>query len=121
MLPTVKAFFADQTDVKAITTLKSWFPEETMTTYKQFQSSVIARALLAHAGESDYVLDIDLAAVRLKSMGPEEWGWIPVFESLRQNPRYQEYLEKADIIQYWDATTWPDWCRRNDDGKVECK
>ena len=81
----------------------------------------MARHLLAWAGESDYVLDVDMAIMDENPFGLEEWAWTPVFKSVRQNPRYEQYLQKAGLIEYWDATSWPDWCERKDDGRVVCK
>jgi len=121
MLPTIKAILADRADKQAIKTLKAWFTEETVEEREFLRESLIARALLVYANESDYVLDVDLAIIEESWRGPKEWSWVPVFKSLRQNPRYQEFLENIDVIQYWDATTWPEWCWRNNDGGVECK
>ena len=50
-----------------------------------------------------------------------EYGWNPFFAELRQHPRYGEYLEAAGIVDYWDATEWPDWCKRGPDGLVRCR
>jgi len=67
------------------------------------------------------VLDVDLATMDLLDGGIEEWGRTPVSQGMRQNPRFETYLKKAGLIDYWDATAWPDWCQRKNDGKVVCK
>jgi TolB-like protein len=122
MLPTVEALIADPSDKQATEAIKTWFSEEVITeSLKYYIARTTTRVLLAYANESDYVLDISMAIMGETSFGLEEWAWTPVFKSIRQNPRYEEYLEKAGLIQYWDDTDWPEWCWRNDDGKVECK
>lgn len=121
ILSQVKEIFVDRADKQAIETLKTWYTEEIMMGRAFLREALIARALLAYANESDYVLDVDIAITEQRWRGPKEWAWIPVFKPLRQNPRYEEFLEKINLIQYWDATTWPDWCWRNDNDKVECK
>jgi TolB-like protein/Flp pilus assembly protein TadD len=120
-LASLKAILADPTDQETIGQLKSVYSLESIEDPNLGRSIYIARDLLAWAGESDYVLDVDLATMKNNPSGIEEWGWTPSFKSVRQNPRYEQYLQKAGLIEYWDATTWPEWCQRKDDGRIECK
>ena len=121
ILATLTAILADSTNKKAIEQLKSFFSEDLIRNSQYGRPSFMARHLLAWAGESDYVLDVDMAIMDENPFGLEEWAWTPVFKSVRQNPRYEQYLQKAGLIEYWDATSWPDWCERKDDGRVVCK
>ena len=75
---------------------------------------------MVRAGLTDYVIDVDIAQLE-SEYGLAEWHWTPAYQPLRQNPRYGEFLKAAGIIDYWDATQWPDWCNRTSDGKVSCK
>jgi TolB-like protein len=122
MLGAVKAIFSNPSDEQALEQLKSRFSVNSFED-PQFElaSWSLARNLLAWAGESDYVLDVDIAILQLGSNSPEEWTWTPTFKSVRENPRYEKYLEIMGLIEYWDATTWPAWCQRKNDGRVECK
>jgi len=122
MLPAVKALLANPSDEQAIEQLKVRFSEGYIKN-AQFtdRSPYMARQLLAYAGKSDYVLDVDMAVIHIRPHGIEEWAWTPAFNSIRENPRFQEYLEKAGIIEYWDTTEWPAWCERKNDGRIECQ
>jgi TolB-like protein/Flp pilus assembly protein TadD len=122
MLDTVTAIVAAPHDDLAIERLKSRFSVEYI---KDKQLALddwfLARLLFAYAGESDYVLDLDMAIIKLSSYGAQEWTWTPNLKSIRKNPRYEKYLEMAGLIEYWDATNWPVWCQRLIDGRVECQ
>jgi len=119
--PVVTAILMNPADKEAIAELKTWFTEESVTETHYARGARMARHLLAYAGESDYVLDVDLATMQKEIFGLEEWAWTPNLKSVRQNPRYEQYLQKAGLIEYWDATTWPDWCKRNDDRRIVCR
>jgi len=121
MRPAVKAILTDSTDGQAIQQLKDHFSIQNIEDPNYGRGVYIARTLLAWAGESDYLLDIDLATMGEVPTGLKEWGWVPAFQSVRQNPRYAEYLQKVGLVEYWDATAWPDWCQRKDDGRITCK
>jgi TolB-like protein len=75
------------------------------------------RAILVHLGKIDFVIEDDIAQVGL---GLPEWTWTPLFRPLRQHPRFGEYLKAAGLVDYWDATGWPEWCQRNDEGVITC-
>ncbi|MDX2479978.1 MAG: hypothetical protein QNK24_06540 [Desulfuromusa sp.] len=68
-----------------------------------------------------FVLNVDMATIKLNSYGAEHFAWTPNFKGIRENPRYEKYLEMAGLIDYWDATHWPVWCQRFDDGRIECQ
>ncbi len=82
------------------------------------------RAPLVLAGQVDFVIDEFLLA----DQGPEGGGgnmaeglWTPTLENLRQHPRFAEFLQRVGLIEYWDETSWPKWCQRDDEGAVICK
>jgi TolB-like protein len=121
-LDTVKAIFANPSDKQAIERLKSRFTmNDVENTQFDSDSWFLARDTLAYAGESDLVLDVDMAVTQTSVYGAAEWAWTPNYKSIRENPRYEKYLELVGLIEYWDATRWPDWCQRLDDGRIECR
>ncbi len=79
------------------------------------------RALLVSVGEADFLIGEDLARFDVTEVAMNEWNWAPLFSPLRQHPDFPKFLERAGLIAYWDATEWPDYCRRNDDGEVTCR
>jgi len=119
--PVVTAVLMNPADEEATAQLKTLFSEKNVISTYYDRKAFLARHILAYLGESDYVLDVDLAIMEGNPFGLEEWAWVPSFNSVRQNPRYEQYLEKGGLIDYWDATSWPDWCQRKDDGRIECK
>jgi len=122
VLPTVTAILTNPNDRDAREQLKTWYSADSFSgDFELDWKYYVARRLLAWAGDSDHVLDVDLAVLHLQPFGLAEWGWTPDMSSVRQNPRFEEYLQLAGLIEYWDATTWPEWCARNDDGRVACK
>jgi TolB-like protein len=121
MLDSIKALFADPADERAIEQLKSIYSVEQIENFGVHgRSPYQARQLLVWAGESDYVLEVDIASLQLVDWA-EEWMWTPVFKDMRKNPRFAEFLSKTNVVAYWDATRWPDWCKRLDDGGIECQ
>jgi hypothetical protein len=38
--------------------------------------------------------------------------WLPVFDEVRQRSEFKDLLVKLGLPEYWDATSWPDVCRR---------
>jgi len=77
------------------------------------------RMALIHAGQIDFVLESDMNAVG--EGAPPEWAWIPMLAPLRQDERYPDYLEKTGLIDYWNATAWPGWCARKENGDISCQ
>jgi TolB-like protein len=84
--------------------------------------SDLPRALLIIAGEIDHVIATDLSLFGSDDDLPlHEVQWAPHAAPLRQHPRFAEYVERAGLIDYWDAAGWPDFCRRDDAGEVRCR
>ena len=121
MYPAVTAIFKDRTNETAIEQLKPWYSEGYIIRPDFDRNVYLARGILAWAGASDHVLDVDIAMLSRNPHGLEEWAWSPLFKSIRQNPRYAEYLELTGLIEYWDANSWPEWCQRTENGRIECK
>ena len=80
----------------------------------------IARKLLISAGEIEYVIATDLSRFDTSDLALHELQWVPAQAPLRAHPDFGRYLEKANIVAYWDQHGWPDFCRRVDD-TVRCQ
>ena len=83
-----------------------------------------ARYLLIGSGQAAHVLAVYLALFEQEDLPDtpmNEWLWTPLHAPLRQLPGFSDYLQLAGLIDYWDATAWPDWCRREAAGEVVCQ
>jgi hypothetical protein len=78
----------------------------------------LVRAALVLANELDYVIAQDIWWAQQVDRFPHEFNWTPFFAQLSAHPRFSEYLDAARIIEYWDATEWPDWCQRSAKGRA---
>jgi TolB-like protein/Flp pilus assembly protein TadD len=86
-----------------------------------YQLYVLARGGLIRAGELDYVIEMDSQIDHTRVRMPIEWTWTPMLAPLRQHPEFAAYLEKIGLVDYWDSTSWPKWCQRDDDGVITCE
>ncbi|MDX2429257.1 MAG: hypothetical protein QNK22_11270 [Xanthomonadales bacterium] len=84
-------------------------------------STSIEGYLLAYAGESDHLIDATLEITRIAKWGQSFFAWVPLWNSVRTNPRFQEVLELYRLPEYWDETGWPEFCRRVDAERIECE
>ncbi|MCO4810344.1 MAG: tetratricopeptide repeat protein [Gammaproteobacteria bacterium] len=114
-------------DAETIEALKSYYPMMDIQSREaaQYQSSYLdslpARSALVLAKELDYVIEHDIWWALQIDLFPHEFNWTPFFADIRTHPRFGEYLEAAQIVAYWDTTSWPDWCKRGVDGRVNCR
>ena len=111
----------EQTDEALISTLRNAYSVNTVLDRDEERDWSVARTLLVHLGETDYVIDVDIALLGESSRGFDEWIWTPFHARYRQHPRFAELLEKANLISYWDATQWPSYCERDANQKVVCQ
>ena len=77
--------------------------------------------LLAYSGESDHTIDTTLEISRMAQWGNTSFAWMPLWNSVRTNPRFQEILELYKLPEYWDEAGWPDFCQRVDAERIECE
>lgn len=80
-----------------------------------------ARFLLIAAGEVDHVIATDVALFDTNELPLWEWQWVPAQAALRAHPDFRLYLEKANLVAYWDEAGWPDFCNRDSDDVVRCR
>lgn len=109
-------------DAQTIEALKSLYPaKDVPAEWDSYYGALPARAALVFADELDYVIEQDIWWARQVDRFPHEYNWTPLFDKLRAHPRFGEYLEAAQIVEYWNATEWPDWCQRGADGSALCR
>ena len=80
-----------------------------------------ATLVLLHTGDADFVIDRTIADAKEFSFGNVEPLWSPIYVPFRQHPRFGEYLELLNLPEYWDQSSWPDLCQRDQDGRIECQ
>ncbi len=80
-----------------------------------------ATLVLLHSGDADFVIDRTIADAKEFSFGNVEPLWSPIYVPFRQHPRFGEYLELLNLPEYWDQSSWPDLCQRDQDGRIECR
>ncbi len=114
-------------DTETIEALKSFYPMMDIQPGKatgleaSYYDALPARSALVLLKELDFVIEHDIWWAKQIDRFPHEFNWTPFFAELRAHPRFGEYLEAAQIIAYWDATEWPDWCERGSDGRIRCR
>jgi Tfp pilus assembly protein PilF len=109
-------------DEASIDFLKSYYPPNVQSTAgRDYYIATIARDALVLADQLDYVIEKDIWWVEQADIDMHENSWTPFYAELRKHPRYGEYLQRAGIVAYWDATEWPDWCARGANEVVRCQ
>lgn len=128
LLSAAAASYSGATDDTSIENLKNYYPPpgdlDDLTAWESpnlYYVSAVARDALIKAHELDYVIDEDIRFAGRLSKIPHEFTWTPFYADLRKHPRFAEYLEAVGIVEYWDATGWPDWCARSEDGVIRCR
>jgi TolB-like protein/DNA-binding winged helix-turn-helix (wHTH) protein len=61
-------------------------------------------------------------AARSDSIGSSSWFviWFPSMRPFRQDPRFQAFAERLNLLEYWDVYGPPDGCAL-DAGKIACQ
>jgi len=105
-----------------VETLKSFYGVRTVgSALDRFFGIAITRGLLINAGEIDHVIAADLSLIERDLYPLHEWQWTPSRAQLRQHPLFPDYLAGIGLIEYWDATSWPSFCKRNPEGVIQCQ
>jgi len=122
LIKTAAQVVEGSSDEASIDLLKRYYPFSDRNRAGQgYYIGAIARDALVHANQLDYVIEKDIWWAEQANLVLHEYGWTPFYAELRKHPRYGEYLERAGIVAYWDATEWPDWCERGADEVVRCR
>ncbi|MDX1461108.1 MAG: winged helix-turn-helix domain-containing protein [Xanthomonadales bacterium] len=107
---------------EAISMLEPRLQPGTSTSATDVLPTEAARLLLLHFGEIDAVMEYDIAtAADQFPSASREWLWTPLFDRYRTHPKFAELLAVIGLVDYWDQTTWPEACRREGSGGIECR
>jgi tetratricopeptide (TPR) repeat protein len=49
-----------------------------------------------------------------------QYIWLPVFQEVRQLPRFKEFARDIGLVEYWKEYGWPDLCKPFGDDDFEC-
>ena len=87
-------------------------------------SSPIARAQVAvwaaYYGETALAVEA-LRGAAIGSGTLTYISWLPVLRDVRPLPEFSALVDELGLVDFWSETTWPPFCRRNGDGRVECE
>ena len=83
--------------------------------------TMISTYALLHLGRPEPVLDFQIRQAREWIPTELEWIHAPLFDELRALPRFAELMEISRLPEYWDANGWPDYCRRTEQGVIQCQ
>ena len=79
------------------------------------------RFVLIASGEIDHVIATDIALFDTNELPLWEWQWVPDQAALRAHPDFGRFLEKANLVAYWDEAGCPNFCNRDSDSVVRCR
>jgi TolB-like protein/tetratricopeptide (TPR) repeat protein len=74
-----------------------------------------------YLGEIDQALEAAARSIEDRSMFPADFlgpDASPNFARFRADPRFQQLVRDAGLLDYWRAVAWPDLCRPQGDGVV---
>jgi hypothetical protein len=66
-----------------------------------------------YVGTPNTVLDFYEGLVEVGYLNPAPLSllWAPAYAPVRKTERFQAYVRKAGMLDYWRARGWPDHCR----------
>jgi len=70
-------------------------------------------------GDQEFSMDAMEKALSIDYFGVFQ-AWYPVLKKVRQLPRFNQYVKKIGLVDYWDKFGWPDICHKLDNGDFEC-
>jgi hypothetical protein len=73
----------------------------------------------AYFGEPDFALDAMEKSFNLHTMN-FYFIWSPAMRSVRQFPRFKEFVREIGLVDYWKEYGWPDLCRPVGDDDFVC-
>jgi TolB-like protein len=81
----------------------------------------VASLLLIYVDDIEAIIDVELSELRNDPSDTLEFLWSPLYDQIRQHPRWQEYLEITGLIEYWNSTQWPEQCHRANSERIVCQ
>ena len=77
-------------------------------------------AFAAFVGQKEVALDAIALEADLSVIDILGIIWTPVYQPLRSDPRFLEFLRKMKMPEYWRAAGWSEFCRPKGDNDFEC-
>ena len=77
-------------------------------------------AVAAFLGQKEVALDAIALEADLSVIDVLGIIWTPVYQPLRSDPRFLEFLRKMKMPEYWRAAGWSEFCRPKGDNDFEC-
>jgi adenylate cyclase len=77
-------------------------------------------ALAAFVGQKEVALDAIAVEADLSVIDILGIIWTPVYQPVRSDPRFLEFLRKMKMPEYWRAAGWSEFCRPKGDNDFEC-
>jgi TolB-like protein len=97
-------------------------PSDLRRTLREFGPSgrLPLSAVAAFVGQKEVALDAIAFEADLSVIDILGIIWTPVYQPLRSEPRFLEFLTKMKMPEYWRAAGWSDFCRPKGDNDFEC-
>ena len=77
-------------------------------------------AVAAFVGQKEVALDAIFLEAELSVIDIPGLIWTPVYQPLRSEPRFLEFLRKMKMPEYWRAAGWSEFCRPKGENDFEC-
>ncbi|MEN3370521.1 MAG: hypothetical protein V7609_2664 [Verrucomicrobiota bacterium] len=77
-------------------------------------------AVAAFVGQKEVALNAIALEADLSVIDILGLIWTPVYQPLRSDPRFLEWLRKMKMPEYWRAAGWSEFCRPKGDNDFEC-
>jgi hypothetical protein len=77
-------------------------------------------AVAAFVGQKEVALDALVLEAELSVIDIPGLIWTPVYQPLRNEPRFLELLRRMKMPEYWRAAGWSKFCRPKGDNDFEC-
>ena len=77
-------------------------------------------AVAAFVGQKEVALDAIALEADLSVIDILGIIWTPVYQPLRSDPRFLEFLKKMKMPEYWRTAGWSEFCRPKGDNDFEC-
>jgi Tfp pilus assembly protein PilF len=77
-------------------------------------------AVAAFVGQKEVALDAIFLESELSVIDIAGLIWTPVYQPLRAEPRFLEFLSKMKMPEYWRAAGWSEFCRPTGENDFEC-
>ena len=102
--------------------IPSALPVDLAKTLKEFGPSgrIPLSAVAVFVGQKETALDAIFLEAETPGNDIPALIWTPVYQPLRSEPRFLEFLKAMKMPEYWRAAGWSEFCRPKGDNDLEC-